>query len=156
MDLLRRIFGKAKPRGPTDPTEVNLEDLRTATCALFLEMATVDGEFSESERGRILSILKNDYDLSEEDAVALLDVTRLQLEKSIDMWQFTRRINQRCSDAEKISIIEMLWQIVYEDGILDKHEHYLVRKLSTLLRLSHEELIEAKQRVIRRGTPAVE
>ena len=154
MGLLRRLFGKAASEGSSDPPEINLEDLRTATCALFLEIATVDGEFSEAERDRILSILKRDYRLSDKEASELLQATQQELERSIDMWQFTRRINQRCSDREKGDIIEMLWQIIYADGTLQKHEHYLVRKLATLLRLSHEELIDAKLRVIRGGNPS--
>ena len=125
-----------------------MRDIRTATCALFLEMALTDGEFSETEQDRVLSILKNDYDLSEEDALALIEETSLELEQSIDLWQFTKRINQSYSSEEKMRVIQMLWQIVYADGSLDKHEHYLVRKLSKLLCLSHEELIEAKRRVI--------
>jgi uncharacterized tellurite resistance protein B-like protein len=150
-DLLHRLLGRVKPNGPAGPKEPDLRDIQTATCALFLEMARTDGEFSETEQDRVLSILKNDYDLSEEDAVALIEETRLELEQSIDLWQFTKRINQSYSNEEKMRVIEMLWQIVYADGTLDKHEHYLVRKLSTLLRLSHEELIEAKQRVIHGG-----
>jgi uncharacterized tellurite resistance protein B-like protein len=151
--LLRRLLGKVKPKGSAGPKEPNLRDIQTATCALFLEMARTDGEFSESEQDRVLSILKNDYDLSEEDAIALIEETNLELEQSIDLWQFTRRINQSYSQEEKIRVIRMLWQIVYADGTLDKHEHYLVRKLSTLLHLSHEELIDAKQSVIRGGDP---
>ena len=147
-DFLRRLLGRFKPKGSVGPKEPNLRDIRTATCALFLEMARTDGEFSETEQDRVLSILKNDYDLSEEDAVALIEETNLELEQSIDLWQFTKRINQSYSNKEKIRVIQMLWQIVYADGTLDEHEHYLVRKLSTLLRLSHEELIEAKRRVI--------
>jgi uncharacterized tellurite resistance protein B-like protein len=117
-------------------------------------MARTDGEFSEAEQARVLTILKNDYDLSEEDAFTLIEETNVELDQSIDLWQFTKRINQSYSTEEKIRVIRMLWQIVYADGTLDKHEHYLVRKLSTLLRLSHEELIHAKQSVIRGDEPS--
>ena len=153
-DLLRRLLGKVKPKGSDGPKEPNLRDIQTATCALFLEMARTDGEFSESEKDRVLSILKNDYELSEEDAIALIEETNLELEQSIDLWQFTRRINQSYSYEEKIRVIQMLWKIVYADGTLDEHERYLVRKLSKLLRLSHQELIDAKRRVIREGDPS--
>ncbi len=50
--------------------------------------------------------------------------------------------------AEKIEIIEILWRIVYVDGKMDEHEHYLMNKLSNLLRLSHNQLIEAKLKVL--------
>lgn len=149
MDLLRKPFGRGKPREPTRDARADLGDVRIAACALFLEMARVDGEFSDEERSRILAILKNEYHLSEDDALELIQATDQELEKSIDLWQFTKRINQGHSEEEKIRIIQMLWKIVYADGTLDKHERYLVHKLSGLLRLSHEELIDAKLRAIR-------
>jgi uncharacterized tellurite resistance protein B-like protein len=149
MDLLRRPFGRGKPTDPAEDVGADPGDVRIAACALFLEMARIDGEFSDEERSRVLAILKNEYRLSDGDALALVQATDQELEQSIDLWQFTKRINQRYSDEEKINIIQMLWKIVYADGTLDKHERYLVHKLSGLLRLSHEELIEAKLRVIR-------
>ncbi|MDY6951413.1 MAG: TerB family tellurite resistance protein, partial [Thermodesulfobacteriota bacterium] len=56
-------------------------------------------------------------------------------------------VNQHYSRQEKIQIIQMVWQIVYADQKLDKHEDYLVHKLSKLLRLTHKELIDAKLKV---------
>ena len=42
----------------------------------------------------------------------------------------------------------MLWQIVYVDGKMDEQEHYLMGKLSKLLRLSHNQLIDAKLKIL--------
>ena len=147
VDLLRRLLRKAN-KDSSKSAEADPGGVRIATCALFLEMAGADGEFSEAERDRILAILRKDYELSEEEASALMKATNRALEQSIDLWQFTRQINQEYSREEKVRIIQMLWKIVYADGALDKHEHYLVRKLSTLLRLSHEDLINAKLSVL--------
>lgn len=154
MDLLRRLLGKAKPEGSAENRGTNLKDVRIATCALFLEMANIDGEFSESEQERILSLLRNDYHLSEDEARTLMEATKKELAQSIDLWQFTRRINESHSDEEKVHIIRMLWRIVYADGSIDKHERYLVEKLSKLLRLSHQELIDAKMSALGKGTPS--
>jgi uncharacterized tellurite resistance protein B-like protein len=156
MDLLRSHFGRGTPEDPEKSAKANLGDVRIAACALFLEMARADGEFSDEERRRILASLKNEYHLSEGDALELIQATDQELGQSIDLWQFTKRINQRYSDEEKISIIRMLWKIVYADGTLDKHERYLVHKLSGLLRLGHKELIDAKLRVIREGNDSAE
>ena len=68
MDLLRRPFGRRKPKDSPSTEKADLEDVRIAACALFLEMALADGEFSDAERSRILATLKNDYHLSDEDA----------------------------------------------------------------------------------------
>ncbi|MBW2563131.1 MAG: TerB family tellurite resistance protein, partial [Deltaproteobacteria bacterium] len=49
---------------------------------------------------------------------------------------------------EKIEIIETLWRIVYVDGKMDQYEHYLMNMLKKLLRLSHDQLIDAKLKVL--------
>jgi uncharacterized tellurite resistance protein B-like protein len=46
-------------------------------------------------------------------------------------------------------VIETVWRVVYSDGILDKHEDYLVHKLADLLHLKHSELIDAKLKILR-------
>ena len=51
-------------------------------------------------------------------------------------------------EEEKIKIIETLWHIVYVDGKMDRYEHYLMKKLKNLLRLSHDQLIDAKLKVL--------
>ena len=51
----------------------------------------------------------------------------------------------------KVKIIETLWQIVYVDGKMDRYEHYLMNKLKKLLRLSHDQLIDAKLKVLNSG-----
>jgi len=57
-------------------------------------------------------------------------------------------INENYSNEEKIEIIETLWRIVYVDGKMDQYEHYLMNKLKNLLRLSHDQLIDAKLKVL--------
>jgi uncharacterized tellurite resistance protein B-like protein len=47
-----------------------------------------------------------------------------------------------------IEIIETLWRIVYVDGKMDQYEHYLMNKLQNLLRLTHDQLIAAKLKVL--------
>ncbi|MCJ7540476.1 MAG: TerB family tellurite resistance protein, partial [Desulfobacterales bacterium] len=70
-----------------------------------------------------------------------------QLEESVDLWQFARLINENYSNEEKMEIIETLWRIVYVDGKMDQYEHYLMNKLKNLLRVSHNQLIDAKLKV---------
>lgn len=148
MNLVTKFFSKLKADDSSDKESERQHDIRIATCALFLEMANIDGEFSEEEKSSILSILKDEYDLSDEYAAELLETANEELKRSIDLWQFSRLINQNYSMEEKIQIIEMLWKVVYTDKILDKHEDYLIHKLANLLRLTHKQLIDAKLKVI--------
>ena len=148
IDLLKKFFIKTTDEKSAGKSAETSHDGRIATCALLLEMANIDGKFSELEKESIVEVLKNDYQLSVEHASALMKAAEDELEKSIDLWQFAKLINQNYSTEEKIKVIETVWQVIYTDGILDKHEDYLVHKLAKLLRLSHKQLIDTKLRVL--------
>ena len=151
IDLAKKIFGKSTQVDTGNQKRENCHDIRVATCAILMEMANIDGEFSEAERENIVSILKKDYQLSDEYAAELLETSNKELKQTIDLWQFTNLINQNYSTEERIHIIEMIWKIVYSDGRLDKHEDYLVHKLANLLRLTHKQLIDAKVKILHGG-----
>ena len=115
-----------------------------ATCALLLEMAHADSEFSKSEKDNIISILQTSFNMTENDAAELLNLSDLERKESLDLWQFTNLINQSYSREEKVKVAETLWRVIYADGKVDQHEEYLMRKLTFLLNLEHEDMIEAK------------
>jgi uncharacterized tellurite resistance protein B-like protein len=119
-----------------------------ATCALLVEIARIDETFSEEELVTILAILEEKYGLSKEHADALIAEAERELQESVDLWQFARLINENYTNEEKIDIIETLWRIVYVDGKMDQYEHYLMNKMKNLLRLSHDQLIAAKLKVL--------
>lgn len=125
--------------------------IEVAACALLVEMASIDNEFSETERKRIISILKEEFGLADEMATNLIELAGDELKESVDLWQFTSLINKNYSPQEKMQLIELVWKIVYADGQLDKHEDYLVKKLSRMLNLSHKEMIDAKLKVLGRS-----
>ena len=77
----------------------------------------------------------------------MFEASKEELNNSVDLWQFTNLINKNYTSKEKIRIIETIWRIAYTDGLLDKHEDYLARKLVSLLRLTHKQLIDAKLKV---------
>lgn len=124
------------------------DDLRTATCALFLEIANIDDEFSEEERNSILNIIQTEYGLSKEHALELARRAMSELKGSIDLWRFTNLINDNYTEDEKLRVVELLWRVVYADGKLDKHEDYLIHKVARLLRLTHKQMITAKLKVL--------
>ena len=148
IDMVKRFFNRAAEDVPGATDAKSDHHIRVATCALLVEIARIDEMFTQDELDKILSILKDKYGLSEEHAEALITEAEKALEDSVDLWQFARLINENYSNAEKIEVIETLWRIVYVDGKMDQYEHYLMNKLKNLLRLSHEDLINAKLKVL--------
>ena len=110
-------------------------------------MAYADSDFSDLEENKIMEILQKEYKLSREETTALLEVARSKREESIDFWQFTNLINQNFSNDEKIKVLEILWNVIYADGKVDKYEDQLIHKVSFLLDLHHRDMIDAKLRV---------
>ncbi|MGD8211934.1 MAG: TerB family tellurite resistance protein [Desulfobacterales bacterium] len=148
LDIVKRFFSKTESETAKNTDQATEHDVRVAACALFVEMARIDEKFTEAEMETILSIVKDRYGLSREHADALVAEADKELDKSVDLWQFARLINENYSIDEKIEIIELLWQMVFVDGKMDRYEHYLMNKLKNLLRLSHDQLIAAKLKVL--------
>ena len=151
MNLIKKFFANNPPSNFNQEKKTDSNDIQVATCALLLEMANIDGEFSKEEQENILSLLKQKFQLSPDYAEELIQTSRKELNDSADLWQFTNRINQNYSRDKKMQIVEMVWEVIFADGKLDKHEDYLAHKLGKLLRFSHKELIEAKVKILRKG-----
>jgi uncharacterized tellurite resistance protein B-like protein len=147
LDIVKRFFSKTTEEDSRTSGQATEHDIRVATCALLVEIARIDQEFTQDEMETLLAILKENYGLSKEYAGALIIEAEKELEESVDLWQFSRLINENYSNEEKIEIIETLWRIVYVDGKMNKYEHYLMNKMKNLLRLSHGQLIDAKLKV---------
>jgi uncharacterized tellurite resistance protein B-like protein len=144
IDILR---GSAESAAPQEADRSGTYDQLLAVCALFVEMAGIDGEFSSAEHDRITSILTSEYALAPGDVEEIISTAQERMRTSMDYWHLTSIINRNYTEEEKLRIVELLWKIVYADGSVDAHEDYLVRKLSRLLGLKHRQMIDAKIRM---------
>ena len=52
------------------------------------------------------------------------------------------------SHEERGQILEMMWQVVYADGVLDPHEDALLRRIAGLIHVSDQERGLARQRAL--------
>ena len=142
-NIKKIFFNKMQPESEKS-TKVDSKSVSIAACALLLEMAYADSEFTEHEKTNIISILEEEYELDDDDARELITIADQERKESLDLWQFTNLINQNYSHEDKIRVVETLWHVIYADGKVDKHEEYLMRKLTFLLDLEHKDMIEAK------------
>jgi uncharacterized tellurite resistance protein B-like protein len=146
LDRIRDLLFRSRT-APLSERE-QAERLRAATCVLLLEIAHADKEFHPMEEAVIREMIKDRFELSKGAADELVSYAAEQRKGSVDLFQFTRLINQGFSVEEKLELIEQLWRVVYADGVLHHYEDALVGKVSGLLHLSHRQLIDAKLGVI--------
>jgi len=126
------------------------EALQVALTALLIEAAHSDDRFDEAERGVIGRLLEGRFNLSRSDAVALLAAGEAAASQSAELFHFTRIINERLSFAERVELIEMLWEVAYADRALDEYEDSLLRRVGGLIYVSDRERGMARQRVLKR------
>jgi uncharacterized tellurite resistance protein B-like protein len=125
------------------------ERLQVATCALLLEVAHADDEYSDDEVATIMALVGRRFALSAEQTADLLHVADAERKRSGDLYQFARLVNNSFSRERKLAVLELLWQVVYSDGMLEAHEDALMHKMGTLLGVRHEELMALKVKVKR-------
>ena len=145
FENLKNIFVQEEQQPETFDSA---ERVKIATCVLMLEVARVDEEFSDDERDRILTTLRERYTLSDADAEELMQVSTESREQSADVWHFTNQINKLCKEEEKIEIIEEVWRVVVADGGIHGSETHFMRRLAKLLNLARHQVIDAKVKIL--------
>lgn len=145
---LREIFKRSTAERGALTEKQQFERVRIATCAILLEVAKSDDEFSGIEKETIRTILSERFQIAGEAVEELIELARKKREETVDLWEFTNLINESYTREEKREIIDTIWQVIYSDEKLDRYEDKLVHKLAGLLRLRHQELIDAKLRAL--------
>ena len=147
LDAVRRFFQTSMSPDEDASEEEKAPDLKLAACALLLELAHADEEFSDDERAHVESAIRRHFGVDPEQARELLELAETERRQAVDFWQFTSLIDRHYSLAQKTLLAEIMWGLVYSDGELVEKEHYLMRKISHLLHLKPGYLAEARKRV---------
>jgi uncharacterized tellurite resistance protein B-like protein len=140
--VTRRMTPAAVP-GPAAARAV--PEVQLAACALLLELAHADSEFSTAERAHIQNALTRHFGLDEATAGDLITLAESERRQSIDHFQFTRLINEQYDLGQKMVLAEVMWGVILADGTIAEHEAYLVRKLANLLNLEPGYLAQARR-----------
>ena len=144
LDLLRRLIARPARAAPDDT------DARTAIAALLVEAAHADGSYDAEERERIDHVLAVRFGLGDAAAAALRAQGEAEQAQAADLVRFTRAVKDAVPHAERVGVIEALWEVIYADGAREMHESALIRKLCGLLHIEDREAGLARQRVVGR------
>jgi uncharacterized tellurite resistance protein B-like protein len=149
FEYLRKILSPEKDEQAAEDLNLPFKEshskkLKVATAALLVEIAKADGDFSEDERKRVISLMKVDFNLDDKYVNELIELSEQRVKDSISVYEFTSVINESFRQQEKSELIKNLWRVIYEDGKLDSHEDRLIKIIGSTLNLDHKDVINAK------------
>lgn len=147
FETLRRLISDSVPGTPGAHSRVHPHDVRIAACALLVELACADGNFTDAEQHRIVEILQRHFGVDAAGAQLLLAEAAAANRDAVDHFVFTRQVVKEYDVAQRIVLAELMWQVVLADGDFDDQEAYLIRKLASLLELEPAFLSQARRKV---------
>ncbi len=149
LDAIRAfVTQRIQPAAPATadtPKPAASPNVQLAACALLLELAHADGEFSASERAHIEGALDRHFGLDEATARKLIELAEAERTQSVDHFQFTRLIVEHYDLGQRMVLAEVMWGVILADQEIAQHEAYLVRKLAKLLDLEPAYLSQARR-----------
>lgn len=146
LDAIKAFFEERIAPGARADARDHEHSLALACTALLAEMMRIDYESDPAEEALILSTVRHRFGLEEAQAQALLALARQEARDSTDYFQFTSLINERYDAAQKLELIQTLWELALADDRVSDHERHLMRKLAELLHVPHGDHMAAKGR----------
>lgn len=145
IDALKALF-TAAPRSVVSHSQ----DIHVAAAVLLVDAACMDGEFNDAERETVTTILQRHFGLTSEAATNLVTMAEAKQDKASDLNRYTLTVKSEFSEAQRVELVELLWEVVYADGELHAYEANLLRRIAGLLYVSDRERGEARKRVLSR------
>ena len=121
---------------------------RLACAALMTRAAWLDGTLDKGEKSALRDLMMKRFEILPEEADEILKAATADLDKSNDLYRYTKDLRDNFDADERLKLIEMIWEVVYADGVLHDFEATLMRRLAGLLYVDDRDSGEAKKRVM--------
>ena len=141
------FFNFFKSKKPEELGELSPNPIEMATAVLLIEMARADFDQAKNENEVIRQLLKGHFDLNNEQTHDLFREAMTVADDAVSLHEYTHALHKTLTQEAKEEVIEMLWRLAMSDDNLDKHEDYLVRKISDLLYVSNSIVLKMRHKV---------
>ena len=141
LDKLKTMF--AEPVAASAPPRSDA--FHIAAAALLVRAAQIDGHMDEGEEKLIARLVGPHFGLDDAAAATLITEAKAAADEASDLFQFTVRINNHFSEPHKIMLLELLWQIVLSDGVVDDFEANLLRRVAGLIHITDQQAGQARK-----------
>ncbi len=136
-------FFSSRMRPVKNGEDRRTEAVRVAACALLLELAYADDEFSEAERVHVEAVMRRHFALDEATALAMIELAE-SARTQHGVQRFAALIRDNYDLGQKMLLAEIMWGLVLADGAIARHEAHLLRRIASLLDLEAGYLATAR------------
>jgi uncharacterized tellurite resistance protein B-like protein len=120
---------------------------RLATAALLVRVATIDSDMSEVRAKELHRILRSRFRLDDSSASQLIEDAYAAERSAIDLYQFTRLLNEALDGKSRHQVVQMMWEIAYVEGRLNGFEANVIWRTADLLGVSSRQRVEIRQQI---------
>ena len=150
VNRILSLFARRTAENAAGGSKYTVDEKHLATVALLIEAAMQDGEIGAAEQTAIQRLAGRHFAMAVDEVSQLFDLARSRQDGSIQIFGFTHQINQSFAPEERIEVVEMLWEVVYSDGVLHDYEANLMRRIGGLIYVSDTDRGNARKRVMAR------
>ena len=144
------IFKSTLNKVKNNEEKIEKEEVKalSSIVSLLVEAASIDGDIGDDEKNKILSILVHQLKLDSLKAKEILEETISVSGEQIEIWSKTNNIRSELDYEERLKILELMWEIVLVDDVLDVFEAQVMRRVSGLLYISDLDSGNSKKRAL--------
>jgi uncharacterized tellurite resistance protein B-like protein len=121
------------------------KDWVLAAAALLVRASTIDSEMSQARRTKLHAVLKARFQRDDLAVSRLIEAADAANRAAVDLYHFTRQLNNAIGDEDRRQIIKMMWEVIYADGKVNELESNIVWRVADLLGVSSRQRIELRQ-----------
>jgi len=126
------------------------EELRLSAGALLITAGGIDGKFDPEEQRKVKALLQNRFDLEPNEVRQLFEDAGARERDAVDLYRFTSVLCRELDQDGRKRIVEMLWEVVMADGVVDEFESNVVWRVAELIGVSTRDRVTLRKQVAAR------
>lgn len=146
--IQNKVYYGVRRRLDLGEAEIDLSEkqLRTLSLAggIMAQIAHINPQITDDEVGRMVDALETYWHLSTEQAAFVASVAISETASLLDRYRLTREFADACTYEERVEFLDVLFAVAAADGMASYEEIEEIRQITQILKLTHEEFIEAK------------
>ena len=122
-------------------------EIINASTALLLAVSNADNHIDKNEINIIKEIIIDFFNVKSLNIDNIIQKNIINLEASTDFYEFGKILNENFTYQDKIDFICCTYEVAFSDNNMHYYEDHMIKKISYILNVEHQDLIEAKNEI---------